>query len=299
MINIAIENIEDWTKAGKIASEVRQYGRTLIKEGASLLEVTETVEKKIMQLNGKIAFPVQISRNNIAAHYCPDIEDKTVFQRGDVIKIDVGVHINGCIGDTACTVYLGDDPKIIELVRASEEALESAIKNIRNGIFIGEIGALIQKAISSHGFAPIRNLSGHGLEKFAVHSSPNIPNFATGDRNKVEEQVIAIEPFATNGAGIVVEGTTANVFSLVNKKPVRDNISRAVLKKIDEYEGLPFARRWLEQEFSKPKADFALRQLLRQEIIQQYPPLSDMGKGLVSQAEHTLIVSDKIIVTTL
>ncbi|MCX6710076.1 MAG: type II methionyl aminopeptidase [Candidatus Woesearchaeota archaeon] len=294
-----MEKLNDWIKAGKMASEAREYGRGLIKEGESLLEVTEKIEAKIRALGGNFAFPVQISRNHIAAHYCSDSSDKTIFENGDMAKLDLGIEINGCISDTACTVYLGDDPKMKELVQASKDALDAALKIIRNGVSIGEIGAQIQNAITKYGFSPIKNLSGHGLADFDIHSEPSIPNFATSSNNKLFEQVVAIEPFATTGAGMVVESPNASVFSIIERKPIRDIISRKVLSEIDEYNGLPFAKRWLEQKFPSAQVNFALRQLINAEIIGEYPPLSEVSRGMVSQAEHTVIVSDKVIVTTL
>src|SRR3989344_8274742 len=117
-----MENLSEWKKAGEIAAEAREYGKTLIKENASLLDVTEKIEKKIFQLKGKPAFPVQISLNSTAAHYNALVDDKTIIWN-DVAKLDIGVHVNGCIGDTAVTVCLNKEYN--ELAKASEKALEN------------------------------------------------------------------------------------------------------------------------------------------------------------------------------
>ena len=291
------EILDKYVEAGKIASEAREYGKSLIKAGASLLEVSDKTEKKILELGGKLAFPAQISLNDVAAHNCADPDDTTKFKEGDICKLDIGVHIDGYVADTACSVDLGDNN---DLVKASEDALNEALKMIKPGVTLAEIGEVIKNAISKYNLSPIKNLSGHGLDRFVIHGPPTIPNFNTNDDTKLEEdQVIAIEPFATDGMGMIYEGDRANIFSLIEKKPVRSNITREILKEIEKFEGLPFTTRWLTKRFPLFKVNFALRELLQIESIRKYPPLPEKNHGLVSQAEHTIIVKDKPIITTL
>jgi methionyl aminopeptidase len=287
---------EKYIKAGKIAAEARDYGASLIKEDISLLEVTEAVEKKVIELGGAFAFPPQISLNETAAHYCAEPEDNVVFKKGDLVKLDVGVMIDGYIGDTAVTVNLGNHEKLVE---ASREALNNAIKKIKPGVTISEIGKAIHDTIVSYGYSPVKNLSGHGLNQYVFHDRPSIPNFDTGDKTKLEKgSVIAIEPFASSGSGVIYESGAGNIFSQVNKKPVRNIMTREILREIEQYRAMPFTTRWLTRKFHPGKVNFALRELLQLEIIRAYPPLPDMGKGFISQAEHTIIVDDKPIVTT-
>ena len=282
------KEIEKYEKAGKIAAEALNYGKGLIKKGDSLLEVTDKIEGFILKKGGGIAFPSQMSLNHVAAHFYPDADDNTVFE-DQVVKLDVGVHVDGFIGDTALTVDLSGDHG--ELVKASRDALNKAIKVVRAGVTIGEIGEVIQGTISGYGFAPVRNLSGHGLDEYDVHSPPTIPNTATGDKTKLEEgQVIAIEPFASTGVGVVVETSNATLFQMIGHRPVRENVTREVLKYIEQYKHLPFAKRWLLRKFPPLKVNFALKRLLNNDVIRDFPPLADKAKGIVSQAEHTLLV---------
>lgn len=291
-----VENVENWRKAGKIAAEALAYGKGLIKKGSSLLEVSGFIEKKIISLGGKLAFPVQISCDHIAAHFCPDADDKTIFEN-QVASLDVGAHIDGCIGDTAVTVDLSG--KHSDLVKASEEALKAAIKVVQIGATLGQIGKEIKETISSFGFSPIKNLSGHGLAPYNIHDKPTIPNFDTGDKTELEKgQIIAIEPFATNGAGSVYEASPATLFSIINRKPVRSQFARELLKEIEQYDELPFTTRWLTAKFPAGKVRLGLRELLNAEILREYPPLAEENKGIVSQAEHTLLVDDKVEVLT-
>ena len=290
------EILNAYIQAGKIAAEALQFGKSLIKPGAKVIDILDQVEEKIIDLDGEIAFPAQISLNEVAAHQCSDLNDETIL-KDQLVKLDVGVLIEGYIADTACTVDLSG--KYTKLVQASEEALAEALKLATPGTTLAEIGKKIHEVITSYGFSPIKNLSGHGLDYFEIHTSPSIPNFDNGNQTILEEdEVIAIEPFASTGAGIVQESSPATVFSLTEDRPVRDPITRAVLKEIKEYQELPFAKRWLEEEFTTPKTNFALRTLIRNESLTEHPPLIDQSKGMVSQAEHSVIVKDKPIVFT-
>ena len=291
------EIINKHIKAGKIAAEALQYGKSLIKVGVKVVDVLDKVEEKILADGGELAFPAQISLNEAAAHSCSDLNDNTVLSEEHVVKLDVGVHIDGWIADNALTVDLSG--KYENLVKASREALNNALKIIKPGVKLGEIGRVIHETITSYGFSPVKNLSGHGLGEYSIHTKPSIPNYDNHNENVLKEgDVIAIEPFASTGAGIVQESSPATVFTLVNDSGVRDPITRNVLKEIKTYKGLPFAKRWLERKFGTPKTNFALRILMKANCIQDHAPLNDQARGIVSQAEHSVIVLEKPIVFT-
>src|SRR3989338_11716072 len=270
--------IDNYKKAGKIAKEALLLGRELIKKNAKLLDVCNKIEGKIFSLGAKPAFPVQVSCNDIAAHYCPEDNDEIVFS-DQLVCLDVGVHVDGCIGDNALTVDLSGNNK--DLLKASEEALKAAIETVKVGVELRKIGKAIEETIASFGFKPVRNLSGHGLDDYNIHSPPTIPNFDNGDSTKLEKgMVIAIEPFATNGAGLVHEKGDASVFSLVGKKAVRVGFVRNILKQIEGYNGLPFTTRWLTKNFSEAQVRYALNQLKQLDVLRGYPPLVEKQNGL-------------------
>ena len=287
--------MNDWEKAGKIAAEALELGKKLVKVDVSLLEVAEKIEAKIVELDGKPAFPVNLSINHIAAHYTPFPGDTLRFVQGDLVKIDVGAHVNGAIGDTAATIDLGNNK---ELVKASEEALNSAIKIFKPGTKFREIGRVIQEKIKEHGFVPIVNLSGHGLDLYNLHAGITVPNYDNGDEKVLQEgQILAIEPFATSGEGKIMEGKPSGIYRLDQIRPVRDANARKILKFIaEEYKTLPFAKRWVIKKF--PTAAFALRILENERILAQYPQLPEKTKALVSQAEHTVKVAEKPVILT-
>ncbi len=282
-----------YEKAGKIAAEALEFGKKLIKVDVPLLEVSEKVEAKINKLGGMCAFPVQISLNEVAAHYCPFEGDVTVFKEGDIASLDVGVCVDGKIGDNAVSVDLGGNK---ELVKASEEALKNAIKVFTPGRTLSEVGKVIEETIQSFGFNPVRNLSGHGLGDYEIHIAPSIPNYQNHDKTQLKEgQVFAVEPFATPGVGYITEGKDSGIYGLVYIKNTRLMSVRKVLKFIAEnYDTLPFAARWIDL----PDKNLALRTLEREGVLKQYKHLVERSSAKVSQAEHTVKVGDKAKVLT-
>jgi len=290
--------------AGKIAGKAITYGKSLIQPGVKMVEVLDKIEKFIKDNGGEIAFPAQIALNEVAAHYCPLADDTYVFRNTDIIKLDLGVHIEGIIADTAVTVIFKEDnekyEELLNLKKASEDALNNTLKYIRPGLTLGEMGLIIQETIARYDLSPVKNLSGHGLGKYSVHESPTIPNFDTKDKHEFQDnQLIAIEPFATNGHGMIFESSNATLFSVNEIKGVRSNMTREVLRDIEPFKHLPFTTRWLTTKHSFSKVRYSLNDLQNLGIIHAYVPLVEVGRGMVSQSEHTVIVRDKPIVTTL
>jgi methionyl aminopeptidase len=280
------ETLEKYRQAGRILNEVRTAATGRVQKGAKLFDVAEAIEADIVARGGKPAFPVNISLDAEAAHDTPEPGDLRIFE-DNIVKVDIGVHIDGYIADTAVTVDLSGNP---DLVKASEKALEEAIKVVKAGASTADIGSVIEATIDGFGFKPIYNLTGHGLERFVQHAPPSIPNRKMGQGIILQAgQVIAIEPFATDGVGLVGEGHYAEIFGLSEMKPVRLPWERDMLKAIQAFDGLPFARRWIA---SQKRSEKTLEALLRAGIIHAYPVLIEQAGGMVSQAEHTLIVTE-------
>ncbi|MBN2566659.1 type II methionyl aminopeptidase [Candidatus Woesearchaeota archaeon] len=285
------DEIGKWREAGRIAAQVLDYGARLIVPGASAYEVAEAVEAKARKLGAEPAFPVNLSCDHIAAHYTAIPGDTLVFG-SQVVKIDIGVHIDGYIGDTARTVDLSGTHA--DLVAASEEALAAAIGVVRAGVTLAEIGRTIHAAITARGFSPIKNLSGHGIERFDLHAAPTTPNYDTGSQVALEAgRIVAIEPFATDGTGLIQEGGNASIFSQVDTRPVRDPNARQILRMIADRNGMPFAERWIAKSLPTVKTKLGLRSLLNAGVLKDYAPLPEVRRGTVSQAEHTLLVTDE------
>lgn len=287
------EAYDNYCEAGRIAREILKKGSGMIEPGSSIRDVVVEIEEMVHLTGAGLAFPLNLSLNEDAAHDTASLADERVFAQGDVVKLDLGVHIDGYIADTATTVDLGDNGLLLE---ASQSALESAIRLVKPGVMIRDLGEAIQKEIETRGFRPVMNLTGHGLERYTIHTPPTIPNFLAPGGGKLESgMVFAIEPFATTGSGRVSDKARVEIFSQVGIKPVRLGPARKVLDMVRERRGMPFARRWIQVE----KQDFALATLVSQGIVRGYPVLADIPGSLVSQHEHTLIVTeDGVIVIT-
>ncbi len=282
---------ENFEKAGRIAALVLKDAPKLVLPGEPFLDIAESLEKMILDAGGLPAFPANISVNDIAAHFTPEIDNKEVVGETDVIKIDIGVHIDGCIGDTALTIDLsGEQGKLCE---ASEKALDAAIAAMKPGVKVGEIGARIETEITSRGFRPIENLTGHKIEPYILHAGEEIPNVkSTASYELQEGDVFAVEPFASAGSGRVADTSQVEVFALQATPRLRMKYSRELLAHIaNSYFSLPFAERWLAGVFnSRLTLSTALRELLNSGALHPYPVLRDTGRGLVSQKEHTVVI---------
>jgi methionyl aminopeptidase len=287
------EVLEKYRKAGRILAEVLEGARPLVKVGASLLEVADYVEDSILSRGALPAFPCNISLDRAAAHYTPAPKDERCFGE-NMVKLDVGVHVDGYIADAAITIDLGGHP---ELVEASRAALDAALKMIRPGVNTSQIGSVIEETILGFGYKPVSNLTGHGLSRYEAHDDPIIPNRAMEKGVILKEgDVIAIEPFATNGSGRISEAPINEIYGFSASRPVRLPQARELMRQIREnYKTLPFARRWLKGE----RAEYALMQLLRSGAVHTYPVLWEVEGALVSQAEHTVVIlEDGCEVTT-
>jgi methionyl aminopeptidase len=278
--------VEKYRQAGEALRTVLDEAAEMIEPGVTHLEVAEHAEERIDELADGAAFPVNISVDEEASHSTPARDDETTFGE-EMICLDVGVHVDGYIADAATTVDLSGNP---EMVEAAEEALDVAIDAVAPGVDTGTIGAEIEDVIRGYGYTPVLNLSGHGVEQWDAHTGPSVPN--RGVDHGVELQVgdvVAIEPFATDGRGKVSEGSKEEIYGLERKRSVRNRQARQVLEQVtEEYRTLPFAARWLDV----PRAEMALRRLKQQDVIHGYPVLKEEEGRLVSQAEHTLIVTE-------
>ena len=231
-------NKEKILKAGNIANDVKKYARTIAKKGTLLLEIAEKIEAKIVELGGKPAFPVNLSINDIAAHYTPSHDDKTLAS--GLLKVDLGVHVDGWIADTAFSIDLENNEENKRLILVSELALKNASKVIKLNVKNNEIGRIVEETISSGEISPIINLSGHGIDKYELHSGITIPNIDNHQQIPLKEGLYAIEPFTTNGAGKVYDGKDSGIYELVSERNIRGQSARDILNFIiKEYETLP------------------------------------------------------------
>jgi methionyl aminopeptidase len=290
------EALEKYLKAGRICAEVRHEISGMLKPGTKLLDLAEAIERKIREKGGKPAFPVNISVNDVVAHYTPSFNDERVINPKDLVKIDIGVHVDGYIGDMAFTYC--SEPNA--LVKCSEQCVQAAIDVIKPGVTVSEISRAIEDCFRGQGLGIIVNLTGHTLERYVFHGSPSIPNVSNNSSHRFKDgDVIALEPFVTGSNGYVKDSGTVEIYRYLRDRPVRLPEARRILELArEDYHELPFAKRWILGRFSPIKVSLALRQLEESGAVETYPVLREIEGKRVAQTEHTIIVKDEPIVTT-
>ena len=280
-----------WEAAGKLAREALHFGKALIKDGKKMLNVTEKIERYVKENGGELAFPTNLAVNNVGAHWTPSTKSKDVFKRGDVVKLDVGVHIDGYIGDNALTIEV-ETNEYSKMIEASREALNVAIDVAAAGVNVGIIGHAVQDKIEQYGYRPIANLTGHRIKRYNLHSGISIPSIRErGGPVLTSGDIVAIEPFVTDGAGRVGGKRNSNIYHLRQIRKIRDEKATKLMIEIrDRYNGLPFAERWLHE--IQDDATKNLQKLMRAGVVSYYPVLDELGNGIVAQSEHTLLITN-------
>ena len=282
--------LENYRRAGRIASECRKWASEHIKPGATIRSVLEGVEALIEERGARPGFPAQSSRNHVAAHYCSSPEDDQTYEEGDCVKVDIGVHVDGYIADTATTIDLSADKRWTPLIKASSDALAAAIATVGVGVPVGEVGAAIERTIVGAGFEPVRNLTGHGLARWKVHTAPQIPNYGERGGGKLQAgSVIAIEPFACTGEGYITEKGKSEVFMMVRPPRKAKALDKDVLREIEAWRGLPIARRYFAH-LDRDAVEDTFNKLARQGSLMRYPPLVEREGVMVAQTEHSMVI---------
>ena len=125
--------------------------------GAKALDIIDMTEAKVIELGGNLAFPVNFSINNIAAHYTsPMRDDNLTLNEGDIVKLDLGVHIDGYIVDTAYSVSFNDDEALENIIQATEVAVDAAKMMAKPGINTRELGKKIESIVKGFKYNPIK-----------------------------------------------------------------------------------------------------------------------------------------------
>ena len=293
---------DDYFRAGKIAGEVRENVRKTDWIGKTVYEICEHVESEIIKRGAKCAFPVNTSINEVAAHYTAEPNDPLTIKDDDLVKIDLGAQINGYIADTAVTVCY--NPEFDNQVQAAELSLSNAMSMIKVGVKSSDVGRTIEKTIKQMGFLPIANLSGHSLDQYTIHAGKSVPNiWSIGSFTFNENQAFACEPFVTTGDGLgfVHEGEIKNIFALSSRKKTKDKEADKMLDYIwQNFNLLPFALRWLTNEWEEKEARNLLEVLVKKKAVHAYPVLVEGNGQRVTQAEHTFIPNETgVTITTI
>jgi methionyl aminopeptidase len=215
------QEIEKMRRAGDIVRQTLELVRGLVKPGATTLDLERAAEKKIADLGAVPAFKgyhgypcvLCTSVNSEVVHGIPS--GQRILQEGDIVSIDCGAVIDGYFGDSAITVPVGEKvaPETLRLLKVTKASLENAIRTVKVGATLGDVGAAVQEVVESDGFSVVRDFVGHGIGT-RMHEDPQVPNYGKrGMGLKLREgMVIAIEPMVNAGkpgVQVLSDGWTA------------------------------------------------------------------------------------------
>ena len=288
------EAVEKFRLSGKILRESREEIRKFVREDMPIIQVCEKAESLIREKGGKPAFPCNVSINEVAAHYTSPPNDEKRIPENAVVKVDMGVHVDGYVTDTACTVCFNPEHRNMQM--AAEHALAAAIESIHGDMATSQIGVIIEKNIKNLGFKPISNLTGHSVGRYLIHAGTSIPNVTQISFGKVKTgRVYAIEPFVTvpDAVGRVENSPEVTIFRLVKVKSVKNVYAKKLLKYMDEnFRTLPFAERWLKGVIPENQYREAFKELFKRKAVMGYPVFVEVSRKPVTQAEHTVFLTE-------
>ncbi|XP_065084385.1 uncharacterized protein und [Ochlerotatus camptorhynchus] len=293
--------------AAEAHRQTRQYMQKWIKPGMTMIEICEELENTARRLVGEkgleagLAFPTGCSRNHCAAHYTPNAGDPTVLQYDDVTKIDFGTHIKGRIID--CAFTLSFNPKYDKLLEAVKDATNTGIREAGIDVRLCDIGAAIQEVMESYEIdldgktyqvKSIRNLNGHSISPYRIHSGKTVPIVKGGETTRMEEnEFYAIETFGSTGRGMVHDDMDCSHYMKnfdTPFVPLRLQSSKQLLGLINKNFGtLAFCKRWLDRA-GATKYQMALKDLCDKGVVEAYPPLCDVKGCYTAQYEHTIML---------
>ncbi len=286
------EDLQKYQHAGKIAKEVRLEIRRTVREGMPIIDICEKVEGLTREKGGKPAFPCNVSVNEIAAHYTSPPNDKQTIPEKSIVKVDIGVHVDGYIADTATTVCF--NPEYEDMVNTAEEALETAVELLRPGLSITRFGSEIQKTIKTRGYKPISNLTGHLIKRYIIHAGKSLPNVFNLSTSRIKEgEIYGVEPFVTvtDANGRVDNLKEETIFRYQKNKSLKNPYAKQISSYIKKnFLTLPFAERWLNTFASSSNYKSAFSELLSSKAVMGYPVFVEASRKPVAQAEYTILI---------
>lgn len=199
--------LEIMRESGRITAQVLKAVIEGVEIGVNLLDLERIANQKLQELGAEASFKTVpgylyatcLNLNEEVVHGIPrDI----VLKKGDVLKIDLGALYKGWHTDSAWTVVVGgtDDPELKKFLSVGEESMWAAVKQAKEGNFVGDISSAMQRVIEGGGYTVVKNLTGHGVGK-EPHEAPEIPGFGKEKTGmKLESgMTLAIESIYTTG----------------------------------------------------------------------------------------------------
>ncbi|TRO45536.1 type II methionyl aminopeptidase [Candidatus Bathyarchaeota archaeon] len=291
-MSVPQDELQKYQRAGIIAREVREEIKKIVKTGMPIINICEKVEEMTRQKGAKPAFPCNVSINEVAAHYTSPPNDQQKVPEKSVVKVDIGVHIDGYIADTATTICF--NPEYESMVQTAEEALAKAVEILKPGLSLTRFGSEIQKTIKTRGFKPVSNLTGHLIRRYIIHAGKSLPNVFNLSTSRIREgEIYGVEPFVTetNASGRVENLKDEYIFRYQKNKSLKNPYAKQILSYIKKnFFTLPFTERWLGKFMSSNNYQSAFAELLSCKAIMSYPVFIEESRKTVAQAEYTILI---------
>ena len=289
---------ECYLEAGRIHEGVCEKIKPDVKVGASFLEIAEKIESYIQEAGASLAFPVNIQVNN-EVHYSPILKDSRVLTEEDIVKVDIGIHVNGYVADGAFTVAFNSDYQ--DMVDFTKRILKETLTDLKPGMKVSEIGKRLDQHMEGSKYKIIKNLMGHQLHQWVLHGKKSVQVFEDTNNTYTMEpgDAFAIEIFVTDGMGMIKSSPKATIYAMKQQqKPTRDQKVRKMCQEIiEKRKTFPFSERYVLEHLGHSKIDFF--NLKRSGNMMSYNLLVEKPGSKIAQFEDVIYVDEKeVIITT-
>eukprot|EP00123_Amoebidium_parasiticum_P008152 comp18605_c0_seq1/m.20174 comp18605_c0_seq1/g.20174 ORF comp18605_c0_seq1/g.20174 comp18605_c0_seq1/m.20174 type:complete len:403 (-) comp18605_c0_seq1:253-1461(-) len=319
------DTVTKYKTAADIANRVLAHVKSLVVAGATVLSITQAGDKMILDEAGKvykkkvtdeetgksellpkgIAFPTCVSVNNVVCHFSPLVSDEAVtLKEGDVVKIDLGAHIDGYAAVVASTVVVGateanpaTGPKA-DAILAAHYAAEAALRLLKPGNKTNQITAVIGKVADSYKTKPIEGMLSYNLTQNVIDGEKTIIQNPSDEQRKgvknydIEvHDVWAIDILVSSGEG---KAKASEARTTVYKKTdqiyqLKMKTSRAVYSELSQkFTTFPFTLRAFEDE---KKARMGITECVNHQLVQTFPVMLEAPSAVVAQIKFTVLVT--------
>jgi curved DNA binding protein len=291
-----------------------------LKPGAKIVDICTLGDKHIEEAAAKnfkgkklekgVAFPTSVSVNNILGHVSPQADDTAELKEGDLVKIDLGAHIDGFIAVAAHSLLLQGDSKVpvegqqADVLQAAATALEAALRLIRPGKLVSEVAPVLQKVVEAYGCNMVEGVFSHEMKQFVIDGNKCVLNKPQPDAKVAEDTFEENEVYAVDvvvstgdGKGRIVDEKETTIYKRVAGEGYKLKLaaSRSVFGEvIKKHPSLPFTLRGLEAK----NARLGLPECVNHDLLQPYPVLREKQSALVAQFKSTVLLmpsgSDRI-----
>jgi len=307
------EVMNKYTTAATIANNALAKVVSELKAGATLFSLCETGDKfineevkkvlKSHKIDRGVAFPTCISRNNVVGHFSAEAEDKDVLENEDLVKIDLGVHLDGYIATAAHTHIVGQtgqatSGKKADVICAAHVAGEAVLRALKPGATNKDITAIIKQVADVYKVNPVEGVLSHKMSRFIIDGQKIIMNKTTADQQteeyEIEEHdVFGIDIVMSTGDGKPKEkDRKATIYKRVVDQSymLKMQASRKVYTEINKkFPALPFSIRFMEEKHVR----FGLSELEKHGLINAFPVLYEKNGEFVAQFKYTALIGNR------